>query len=146
MRLVGIIGPLISLASTLGAQVLPEARFEVVSAGGQRHAEAGLGLGRPLGTYLRGGVTASYDVWNEIGQSPRARVEGQVRFLLDPFGERDWGLSFAGGLGVHERTYLVVAADLEGPRIRRVRPAIQLALGGGVRAAFILRAERINRR
>ena len=132
-------------AAVAGAQLRPEARLEGVTAGSGHHAEAGLGFNAPLGPYLRAGIAASGDVWNESG-SRRGRVEGEVRFLLDPIAENRWALSFAGGLGVRDRPYLLLAADLEGPRRGGWRPAIRLALGGGARAGLIMRGARPNRR
>ena len=92
------------------------------------------------------------DVWNvSDSASGQWRAESLVRFLLDPVAEKDWGLSFGVGLGYRERPYMVVAAELEGPRttvmrFASVRPALQLALGGGARAAVLLRRAANGRR
>lgn len=127
------------------AQIRPEARLEFAGNGGNR-AEAGLGLIRPLGAYLRGGIGVSLDVWNATGAAPQGRVETHVRFLLDPLAANRWGLSLAAGLGYRDKPYMLVAADLEGPRRGKVRPAFQFALGGGMRLAFIVRGARPDRR
>jgi hypothetical protein len=133
-------------ASAAAGQARPEARVEFVTADSLHRVEAGAGVTVPMGVYVRGSVTASYDVWHSSGVAAQGRVEGQLRFLLDPIAEHRWGVSAGGGLGYRERAYLVLAFDLEGPRKGNVRPAIQLAFGGGMRAAFVLRGVRRLRR
>jgi hypothetical protein len=86
------------------------------------------------------------DVKGDTASGSRQRVEAQVRFLLDPIAENRWGLSFAGGVGVRKDPYLMAAVDLEGPAVSWMRPAIQVALGGGTRMAVIFRSARKNRR
>jgi hypothetical protein len=134
---------LVLLAGTLGAQTRPEVRMEAVHTGSGYHAEAGLGIATTLGSYLRAGALVAL---NSSSSPSRVRAEGQVRFLLDPLDASRWGLSFAGGLGVQKRGYLLFGADLEGPRMGRVRPAVQLTLGGGTRLGVILRGARPNLR
>jgi hypothetical protein len=136
---------LVLTSTGLGAQLRPEARAELV-ASRHGHQEAGLGLSGGLGPYLRAGVTVSYDLDNDLIEPRRVRIENQVRFLLDPLAQGRWGLSFGAGLGYRQRAYLVMAADLEGPCVGRVRPAIQFALGAGARLALIVRGARPNRR
>ncbi len=133
-------------AARAGAQVRPEARLEFANTGAGNRVAAGLGLTTKLGPYLRGSALVAHDVWRDGGGTPLASVESHVRFLLDPLAEQSWGLSFAAGLGFRERPYLLVAADLEGPRMRSVRPAIQLALGGGLRLGCVLRRAATGRR
>ena len=137
---------LAAFAGSLGAQIRPEVQLGVVARNANYRAEAGLGLDGTVGPYLRSGLVATYEVPNDAFETARARVEVQVRFLLDPLAEHRWGMSFGGGLGVQERPYMLFVADLEGPRLGRVRPAIQFAMGGGTRLAIVARGTRPNRR
>jgi hypothetical protein len=135
----------------------PEVRVDYL--GPDPHtAHAGVGLNVPVGTYLRvaiigGGGTS----WRgeRVAASARADVVG--RFAFDPFRERRWGLSAGGGLSVRYddrvpagrprwRALLALVVDLEGPRIGTLAPALQVGLGGGLRAGAILRSSHPNRR
>jgi hypothetical protein len=124
------------------AQARPEFRLDAAQSGSGRAAEAGAGISIRFGPYLRGGLGASYDVWRDAGDVHRVRVESAVRFLLDPLAQQRWGLSLGAGLGVRERGYMLVVADLEGPSRGGVRPALQVALGGGTRVGVVLRRTR----
>ena len=114
--------------------------------------QLGAGLNLPVGPYLRVGVIGGGGVgWRDgrSGASGRADVIG--RFALDPFREHRWGLSAGGGLSVRYdaieasssshrwRALVAVVVDLEGPQAGSVAPALQLGLGGGVRAGVVLR-------
>jgi hypothetical protein len=115
--------------------------------------QAGVGANVPLGYYVRlemigaGGITRSGDVDDSSG-----RVDVLARFLLDPFAESSWGISIGGGMSAmftenaRAKEYLVVVADLEGPRIGMVVPALQIGLGGGVRVGVGARAFQTARR
>jgi hypothetical protein len=113
--------------------------------------QIGAGVNLPVGPYLRVGVIGAGGVgWRDgqSGASGRADVIG--RFALDPFREHRWGLSAGGGLSVRYdatgansphrwRALVALVIDLEGPRAGSVAPAVQLGLGGGLRAGVVLR-------
>jgi hypothetical protein len=117
----------------------------------------GVGVNVPAGTYLRLGLVAAGGASRDAGRtagSARADVVG--RFLFDPFRERRWGFSGGGGVSTRYdraadgrrrwRALVTLLADLEGPRVRSVAPALQLGLGGGFRAGVILRSSGANLR
>ncbi|HEX7939864.1 MAG TPA: hypothetical protein VF483_12830 [Gemmatimonadaceae bacterium] len=133
-------------ASGAHAQLAPEVRVDFSATGAQRRAEAGAGLGAAMGPYLRAGLSVSYDLTASAGQPRRLRVENLIRFLFDPIAQDRWALSVGGGLGVRQRAYMMVAAELEGPRIKGARPALQYALGAGQRLALVIRRARNGRR
>lgn len=145
MRL-AVLALMLTAASPAAAQLLPETRIDFVTTGPDHHIEGGLGLGAAMGPYLRAALTASYDLTADASQPRRLRIENQIRFLLDPIAQGRWGLSAGGGLGVRQRAYLVAAVELEGPQMQGMRPAIQFALGGGERVAFVIRRARAGRR
>jgi hypothetical protein len=129
---------LLSAAPAL-AQWQPEARAELASAHGTR-VELGAGLTWSAGTYLRAGLTATRDVWQSVDSVTAAtRAEFAVRFTMDPIAQQRWGFSAGGGVGYRERLYFMAIAELEGPRQAGLRPAFQVALGGGVRLGLVLR-------
>ena len=134
------------VAVPLRAQPQPEARVEFARAAESR-AALGLGAAVRVGPYVRAGLSVAGDVWRSVSTTAAAiRTEYVMRFTLDPLAEQRWGMSIGGGLGYRERPYLLVVAELEGPRRSGVRPAFQLALGGGVRLAFVLRRAAMGRR
>jgi hypothetical protein len=115
--------------------------------------QGGVGMNVPLGYYVRVELVGAAGVTRRDTTDWRAgRVDAIARFLLDPFNESPWGLSIGGGMSVlfaqnaRTREYLVVVTDLEGPRMGPVVPAIQLGLGGGVRAGIIVRRYQTGRR
>jgi hypothetical protein len=136
-------------------QARSEARVDYL--GPSPHAlHGGLGMSAPLGTYLRMTLIAAGGTsWADgrSGASFRGDIVG--RFSFDPFRERRWGLSAGGGVslrydqvrsGRHWRPLLALVIDLEGPRRGVIAPAIQVGLGGGVRAGAIVRRAAVGRR
>jgi hypothetical protein len=115
--------------------------------------QAGAGVNVPLGYYVRleidgaGGVTQHDDLDRASG-----RADMLARFLLDPFAESTWGFSIGGGMsaffaeGARGHGYLVVVADLEGPPVGVIVPALQVGLGGGLRVGLVARTRQIGRR
>jgi hypothetical protein len=109
--------------------------------------QLGAGLIFPFGYYVRSSVdvgwgqrdgpTLGYGEW---------RGDLLTRFLLDPFRQQRWGLSLGGGLSVRRHTYLAAIVDLEGPERLGFLPAIQVGLGGGLRAGVVLRRAYTGRR
>ena len=124
----------------------PELRADVIAA---PHAEltGGAGLELPFGAYVRLGLDASAGAFRHDDETVLgARGDVIGRFLLDPFREVPVGLSLGAGLTLpveqHSRAarpLLVAVIDVEGRRRGAWSPALQLGLGGGVRAGFVLR-------
>jgi hypothetical protein len=153
--LIGAIAP-VAHAQLPSPSVQPEARLDVI-AGHQPAVQVGVGLQIPIGYYVRAGLDGAVGVNTQdrkalVGSadSPPGPLDGRadllVRFLLDPFRQSAYGLSVGGGLsaraepGDRVRPRLLVAVDLEGRRSSRgLVPALQVALGGGVRVGVVLR-------
>jgi len=129
-----------------------EGRMEVVAA---RHAtyEVGAGVSYPLSSYARAAVWASGG-WpiGDVSTEQRvpngiARAEGVVRFLLDPFKERERGFYAGAGVGVRwvadasGTEYLLVLLGLE-REVVKVLTAIELGVGDGARVALVFRQPR----
>jgi len=110
----------------------------------------GLGLNVRAGYYVRvgaaiaaGTVRREADAW--MGAQ---RIDLTARFLLDPFGERRraWygggGVSLAQVAGEEPTAVLNLLVGLEGQQRRKITPAIELGVGGGVRLGVVLRRTR----
>jgi hypothetical protein len=101
-----------------------------------------------LGVAAEGGAQRAGDAWH-----PAGRVSASARFLLDPFGDRRVGLyggaglgwRFAEGAAGQGALFLVLGAE-GNARTRRVVPAFEVTLGGGVHATLVLRARRADSR
>lgn len=111
--------------------------------------QGGIAVNVPAGRYVRiGALGAAGAAWRSGEQRASARVEGVARFLLDPFRESRLGLYGVGGVSVmydgfeHTRPNVVVGAGVEGPPRNGRAIAAELALGGGVRVAVVLRRAR----
>ncbi|MEX2181247.1 MAG: hypothetical protein WD771_04350 [Gemmatimonadaceae bacterium] len=126
-----------------------EVRLDATSARAPA-VHAGAGLNVRAGLYARvglaaalGGARATDDRW-DVSQ----RLDLTVRFLLDPFDERRFGLY--GGAGVGARRdgsdqvvgSLLLVAGVEGGGTRGPRLAVELGLGGGARLGVVLRGRR----
>ncbi len=107
------------------------------------------GANVPLGFYVRSGLAVGVGVVGS-GHSARLaqRADVTMRFLLDPFAETRWGPYAGGGLTVRRdgadraAAGLLLVLGVEGGRGARWRPAVELALGEGVRAAVVFRRAR----
>ena len=146
-------------AASLPAQELaftpklqPEWRAEAVAA---RRASTLLmaGANVPMGYYIRAGAAVGVGaVARGGGVALAQRADVALRFLLDPFAETPWGPYAGGGLTVRrdggERAAagLLLVLGVEGRRGRRWSPAVELALGEGVRVAAVWRRSRANGR
>ena len=151
---------LLSLAASLrtataqgtGRPVRPMGRLDVIAARGAA-LQAGVGVGVPVGTYVRlegtlaGGLTRR---GRAVVGGGRADVVG--RFLVDPFAQTARGPYAGGGLSVRDdagdraRVYLLALVGVEGRRQHGVYPALELGVGGGVRLGIALRAAPADRR
>jgi hypothetical protein len=138
VRSVGLALALIVIPALATGQQ-PELRVDVL--GPKPYSlQAGVAAIVPLGYYVR--LSAG------TGYAPRAnasliddhwRADLVARVTLDPFREQRWALSIGGGLSVRRHTYLAAIADLEGPEIRGMLPALQVGLSGGPRVGLVLR-------
>jgi len=128
------------------AQLLPEARVDVM---GPKRAivSPALGLTAGFGYYARVTALAGFATTSEpTFLHDRWRGEVLARFLFDPFRQQRWGFSIGGGLSVRRRIWLALVAELEGPAIRGVTPALQAGVAGGARAGLVLRRATSGRR
>ena len=122
-------------------------------------AELGWGLIIPTTSYVRSTLTAAGGyVWRDQRWMRESRYEASSRFLLDPFRQARYGLSFGAGLGMTNsdglfgdpksdgtrpqkwRPYLVAYGDLELRKTAGLTPAVQVGIGSGFRAGLVLRS------
>jgi hypothetical protein len=141
-------------AQTASELVQPEVRADVI-ASRWTSVEAGLGMTLPAGTYLRIGGTAAAG-GGPLGFDSRLDLFG--RFSPDPFRQSGWAPYAGGGLSERftqrsaprSRGYLLVFIGVEGPLSPRSSsgwvPALELGLGGGVRAGIAMRHAIAGRR
>ena len=136
------------VVSRLESQTLqPEIRVDVF---GPRpySLEPGVGVVMAIGNYVRASAGGGYAVPLESalgGERWRGEILG--RFTFDPFRQRRWALSLGGGLTYRRSAVVLTAiADLEGPAIRAVVPAVQAGVSGGGRIGFVLRRAVAGRR
>jgi hypothetical protein len=133
-------------AALFAQRFQPEARVDVI--GPSPYAlHGGVGVGARLGTYVRVSAGGAYGV-RPVGAGARSEWRGDLlaRALLDPFRQQRWGLSVGGGVTVRHRAYLAAIVDLEGPPTGGILPALQVGVGGGLRAGIIVRRAMQGRR
>ena len=135
---------------------VPEARLDVL-AGRATSWHAGGGVTWGLGRYVRlgavagGGVTHGLPAGAERDPAPSARLELVARFVVDPspglgwrwYGGAGGGALVARGQRGLARVHLVLGADA--PAVGRLRPGVELGVGGGVRVGLVLRREPVLR-
>ena len=115
---------------------------------------AAVGGTASLGSYVRldgvAGAGIAFGPDGGRGASGRAEVVG--RFLLDPFRQSRWGFYGGGGLiaridrGSDPEGFITLLFGVEPPVEGRLRPAIELGIGGGTRIALVLRRGHPDRR
>ena len=152
LTLVTIALPLAAQGFTVAPTVQTELRAEVVVAR-RTSALVMAGANVPWGTYIRAGAAFGVGAVAVDGQAWLAqRADFTLRFLLDPFGETRWGPYAGGGFTLrrdgNERASagLLLVLGVEGSRTRSFTPAVELALGEGIRLAAVLRRTRSNGR
>jgi hypothetical protein len=130
----------------------PEARIDFLGARASA-AHIGVGVSIPANTYVRIGVVGAVgQAWRNGVSSGAGRIDGLVRFVVDPLREFRWAPYAAGGLSaVYDRAdewraVLVGVLGVEGPAGGGVVPAIEAGFGGGVRVGVALRRAMRNRR
>jgi hypothetical protein len=126
-------------------RIQPEVRADYI---GSRAAAAHLGFGVnvPAGTYVRLGIVGALgQAWSGGDATFAGRVDGLIRFVVDPLRESRWAPYAAGGLGgIYDgsekwRGVLVGALGVEGPAAGHVVPAFEVGFGGGVRVGVAFR-------
>lgn len=143
-------------APSLSAQALerplPEARLDVITADATA-IQAGIGLGFPVGVYLRPALIVAAGPATNAGMwRASVRVDALARFLLDPFRESRFGLYGAGGVSVlHDpwdrwRGVITVTLGVELPARASGVWAVEAGFGGGIRLGVALRRANRGRR
>jgi len=107
----------------------------------------------PAGTYVRLGIVGGAgQAWSDGESMMAGRVDGLVRFVVDPLREFRWAPYAAGGIGaIYDeaqkwRGVLVGVVGVEGPALGHVVPAIEAGFGGGGRIGLALRRAMRGRR
>lgn len=114
--------------------------------------QLGAGLIVPAGTYLRTEwVAAAGAARVEDDTRMAGRVDGIVRFVIDPFAELNRAVHALGGVsgmydGVEWQPRLVAGLGIEGRRRGAIRWSAEVAVGGGVRIGVAARRGRPDRR
>jgi hypothetical protein len=133
-------------------RIQPEVRADYI---GSRAAAAHLGIGVnvPATTSVRLGVVGALgQAWSRGDPTIAGRVDGLIRFVVDPLRESRWAPYAAGGIGgIYDGAekwsgVLVGAQGVEGPAAGRVVPAIEVGFGGGVRVGVAFRRAMRGRR
>ena len=134
------------------ARVQPEARADFVGARTPA-AHVGVGFSVQASTYVRLGlVAAAGQAWSNGNAMAAGRVDGLVRFVVDPLREFRWAPYGSGGLGAiydgdeHWRGVLIGALGIEGPAVGRMMPAFEVGFGGGARFGVVVRRAMPGRR
>lgn len=138
-------------AQSPARRLQPELRVDVLGPT-PTAAQAGVGVVAALGYYVRLGVIGSAGAALDAPSGASARADVIARFLLDPFHQSRWGISAGGGLSVRHdpgmgtRPRLALVLDVEPPGRGRWGTALQVGLGGGVRAGVGVRRRVEGRR
>ena len=130
----------------------PEARADFIGARATA-AHVGGGVSMPASTYVRLAMVAAVgQAWSDGETSVAGRVDGLVRFVVDPLREFRWAPYASGGLSaIYDReedwrAVLVGVLGIEGPAARGVVPAVEVGFGGGVRVGVAIRRAMTGRR
>jgi hypothetical protein len=130
----------------------PEARADFIGARAAT-AHLGAGISIPASTYVRLGlVAAAGQSWSDGQGHAAGRVDGLVRFVVDPLREFRWAPYASGGVGAiydHSddwRAVLVGVIGIEGPASGSIIPAVEVGFGGGARVGVVLRRTMPGRR
>ena len=114
----------------------------------------GVALDFRAGWYARIGIAAEAGLVPEgQGWMGSRRLSASARFLLDPFGQRRFGLYGGAGVALHDvvgaraqgRLFMLVGIEGD-PFAHAMVPAFELSVGGGARAALVLRPRRRDSR
>jgi hypothetical protein len=146
---------LVAVSGVVRGQDRPPIRQEVridATTATEKRLELSGGAAIPVGTYVRVAILAGGGLARDARGSPRTERQGAAaradliaRFEIDPFHQSVRGLYSGGGVsylaseGARGRVYLALVAGIELRDHGRVAPAMEVALGGGVRIGFVLR-------
>ena len=125
-----------------------EGRVDVIAATNSA-AQAGIGIVRFAGTYVRTGIVGAVGATKD-GLSSRA--DGFAIFHLDPFRESRWapyggaGLSGRFDEGSRPKAYLLIFVGADGPVRNGLSTSFEAGLGGGARLGVIIRQAVAERR
>ncbi len=126
----------------------PEIRVEAIT-GRPWSLLGGAGVNVTAGTYTRLGVTAAAGMARADSRTLAAgRLDGIGRFLLDPFRQARTGLYGLAGVSAMYLEHdgwtprVVLGLGLEGRARGRRITSVEVALGGGVRLAIVVRRTR----
>lgn len=126
----------------------PEVRVETIT-GRPWSLLGGVGVNVAAGTYTRLGVNAAAGIARVDSRTVAAgRVDGIGRFLLDPFRQSPTGLYGLAGVSAMYLEHdgwtprVVLGLGLEGRTRGRRITSVEVALGGGVRLAIVVRRAR----
>ena len=107
----------------------------------------------PASTYVRLGIIGAVgQAWSDGKVGAAGRVDGLVRFVVDPLREFRWAPYASGGLSaIYDRpddwrAVLVGVLGIEGPASAGVVPAAEVGFGGGVRVGVVIRRAMMGRR
>jgi hypothetical protein len=140
--------------TAIGQRLAPLSEFRVEFIGGDPwYLLAGAGATLPAGVYTRLGLNGAIGVAKtDSATRTAARIDGTVRFLLDPFRQSNFGLyGLAGVSGMFRETdgwtpRVLLGLGLEGKVRRGMASSVEVALGGGARVSLVLRRARPDRR
>lgn len=138
-----LLAGVLALASrTVTGQGRPEFRVDGIFSETQA-IHLGAGVLFPLGTYVRSGIIAGAGL---SGGEPSFRGDFVNVFHVDPFRESRWAPYGGGGISLRHdnatdqsNAFLLLILGIEGPRGKAYAPAIEIGLGGGVRAGIVMR-------
>ena len=121
--------------------------------------ELGWSLIVPVSPYVRTHLTAAGGyIWRNQIWMRTSRYEATGRFLLDPFRQARYGLSFGGGIGMTNsdglygrpdplgnrpqrwRPFLLAYTDVELRKTAGLTPAVQVGIGSGIRVGLLVRS------
>jgi len=117
-------------------------------------AQVGVGVSLDAGTYVRLAIVGGAGAERRPGGAVEGsqRVEGVVRFHVDPFRQARRGWYVAGGVSAQHvagepvRPLLVALVGVEGAAHHGVASALEAGVGGGARVGLVLRRSRAGRR
>lgn len=137
------------VGGSLQAQARPEFRGDVIVSD-RTAMYAGAGVLFPVGTYLRSGIIGAVGVTEG---SATFRGDLVTIFHADPFRESRWGLYGGGGVSFRHdsdisrtNAFLLGTLGIEGPPKSGFATAVEIGLGGGARAAIVLRQAKGQKR
>lgn len=135
----GAAAALIVASQSYAQRIQPEMRVDVLGPS-PYSVQPGVGAIVAMGYYARLSADVGYGVRQDATLiDDRWRADLLARVTLDPFRQQRWALSIGGGLTFRRRTYLAAIADLEGPEMGALVPALQVGVSGGFRGSVILR-------